>query len=557
MSAGNVQYRITRVIGQGAFGTVYEGQRVGEGLSRRVAMKLLHASHAGHTGAEGRLRDEARMLSLIHHRAIVGVDDLIRVDGAWCVVMEFVDGADLAELLEIGPIPARVAVHIAEEVASALHAAYSQPGPEGWPLHLVHRDVKPANIRLTPQGEVKLLDFGVARAEFNAREASTKGVGVGTVIYMAAERYRGEDTYAGDVYALGVTLFQLLTGVPPGASAADSDRRPPGRALKAQWAWLRELDADLFALIVAMMADEAEDRPSARECARRLSELRLRVAGELLEDWAERVVRALPPPAERGPKSRSSDAPPSSATLHIGQTIGGESALAPDDSGPPAPGPAVGSRPKTRETPWVYWVMAAALAGIVGITVAGVVVTLATITQGGGSATEPAPGKAAGAVSVPAEPTSKVEKPPVIAEKPAAPKAVSAPEAPPPTMPPPVAPIVAKPPKAEVQKVEVVRIVPPTPAPEPEPEVMVKAPPVEVAPRTGTVWVSGATGGTRLHGPDGDESVGTVPVGTYSATVSFDGGTSITVTGIRVKSGKTTRVRCDSGFATCSVAAPE
>ena len=115
---GVTQYRITRVVGQGAFGTVYEGERVGEGLSRRVAMKLLNAEHSGQGHVEGRLRDEARMLSLIRHRAIVGVDDLIRVDGAWCVVMEFVDGADLGALLELGPLPARSALQIGEEVAS-------------------------------------------------------------------------------------------------------------------------------------------------------------------------------------------------------------------------------------------------------------------------------------------------------------------------------------------------------------------------------------------------------------------------------------------------------
>ncbi len=123
MVTGNVRYQITRVVGEGAFGAVYEAQRVGEGLSRRVAMKLLHAAHAGKVGIEQRLRDEARMLSLIHHRAIVRVDDLIQVEGAWCVVMEFVDGLDVAGLLEQGPMPPRAALQVAEEIANALHAA--------------------------------------------------------------------------------------------------------------------------------------------------------------------------------------------------------------------------------------------------------------------------------------------------------------------------------------------------------------------------------------------------------------------------------------------------
>ena len=534
--SGSVSYRITRVIGQGAFGTVYEGERVGEGLSRRVAMKLLHTAYTGHAMVEGRLRDEARMLSLIRHRAIVGVDDLIRVDGAWCVVMEYVDGADLAELLESGPVPPRAALQVAEEVASALHAAYSQPGPDGRALHLVHRDVKPANIRLTPRGDVKLLDFGVARAEFNEREASTRAAGIGTIIYMAAERFRGEDTPAGDVYALGVSLFQLLTGVPPGASAADADRRPPGRSLRPQWTWLLELDSDLHDLLVAMMADEPGDRPTARDCARRLSELRLRIPGVPLEDWAETTIGALPAPGERAPREVSSGPGHSNSTLAVGATLGGESALADVDDAPiEAPrSPA----PERRSVPWLRWAAAAAGVGVVCIAVA---TTIAALSW---SALTPS-----AVVSVPppavAAPTVKAPSPSVAP----APASSSARVGRPGTS-------TAAASKSHAPTVRLPSAAVVSPAVEPASIVAPVADP-PASPRTGTVTISGATGGCQIHGPDGDEPPGPLHPGSYTATVSFADGPSITVTGIRVSAGKATRVRCDAAFVTCAVGAPE
>lgn len=534
---GPVSYRITRVVGQGAFGTVYEGERVGEGLSRRVAMKLLHKAYTGHAMVEGRLRDEARMLSLIRHRAIVGVDDLIRVDGAWCVVMEYVDGADLAELLESGPIPARSALQIAEEVASALHAAYTQPGPDGRPLHLVHRDVKPANIRLTPRGDVKLLDFGVARAEFNEREASTRAAGIGTVIYMAAERFRGEDTHAGDVYALGVTLFQLLTGEPPGASAADADRRPPGRTLRPQWTWLLELDSDLHGLLVAMMADEPGDRPTARDCVRRFWELRLRIAGDLLEDWAETAVGALPAPHERAPREVSSEPGRSNTTLAVGATLGGESALADVDDAPV--GAPRSPAPERRSAPWLRWVAAAGGVGVICIAVA---TTIAALSR---SALGPSPVERVAPLVVDA-PTATSLRPAVAPPTPAAASArVSRPST--------STPAASKPPTPAVRLPSAAVV---SPAVEPATIVAPVADP-PASPRTGTVTISGATGGSQIHGPDGDEPPGPLHPGSYTATVSFAEGPSIVVTGIRISAGKATRVRCDATFVTCAVGAPE
>ncbi|NCG21399.1 MAG: protein kinase, partial [Rhodobacterales bacterium] len=137
-----------------------------------------------------RFRDEARILGLIRHRAVVGVDSLAELESGWAVVMEYVDGVDITSVVRYGLPPARVVVSIIEEVASALHAAWTTVSDvTGKPLRLVHRDIKPANVRLTAQGEVKVLDFGVARAEFESREANTQAMRFGSLRYMAPESF--------------------------------------------------------------------------------------------------------------------------------------------------------------------------------------------------------------------------------------------------------------------------------------------------------------------------------------------------------------------------------
>ena len=544
MTPTQTHYRITRVVGEGAFGTVYEAERIGEGLSRRVAMKLLHATHTGHTPIENRLRDEARMLSLINHRAIVRVDDLIRVDNAWCVVMEFVAGADLRHLLDAGPVPARAALEIAEEVAGALHAAHSQLGPEGNPLRLVHRDIKPENIRVTNQGEVKLLDFGIARADFNAREAATQQGGLGTLVYMSAERYRGDDTHAGDVYALGVTLFELLTGVPPGSSAADSDRHPPGRKLRPQWEWLGELDPALLECITAMVAPEAEDRPTARECARRLAEMRSHLTGETLEDWAERTLPQASGPSPVLQRRPSVDAPRANTTLlSVGQMVG-----------TPRHTPTQDSR-----APWAALGLGAVVAGAIALGVAGIIGWWGWKSLDPG-VSPPANAATTGPAVTPAIANTPPDTPPVAAAS----HGAAAPNPPAGGTALPTATVTrsgatgAPPDSAKTSRttstttrttsttVPVPAIVPPTPT----------APIAEAPPTKGTLSISGADS-VVIDGPDRSSRPGSLIPGKYSAQVTFSDGTTITVNGIRVEAGRATRVRCDETFSTCGIGSPE
>ncbi|MFN7143359.1 MAG: protein kinase domain-containing protein, partial [Myxococcota bacterium] len=340
---GARSYRISELLGRGSFGSVYLADTVGTGIQRPVAIKVLRPEQAAVPGLLERLRDEARMLSMIRHRAIVRVDDLVELDGHWSMVMEYVEGCDVAALLQDGPLPPRVALAIAEEVANALHVAATQAGPDGRPLRLVHRDVKPGNIRVTAQGEVKLLDFGVARADFASREAVGTNAVFGTPIYMAPERYRGEDTHAGDVYALGVTLFEMLAGEPPGLGPMEPDRVPPGIKLAPAWKQIRDTSVPLRDLVATMLAADPAERPPARDCARALARIRGQIGGMTLEDWAERVV----PPALRA-RRRTEDGRvgtvlaerPSQASLAI-------------------------QRPRKRASPWAAWMAAAGGAVVV------------------------------------------------------------------------------------------------------------------------------------------------------------------------------------------------
>ena len=113
--SGGRTYKVTELLGRGAFGSVYLADTVNAGLPRKVAVKVLNADRSVSPELVSRLRDEARMLSLIHHRAIVRVDDLVQLNGQWSVIMEYVAGVDLAALIKQGPVPPKAAIAITGE----------------------------------------------------------------------------------------------------------------------------------------------------------------------------------------------------------------------------------------------------------------------------------------------------------------------------------------------------------------------------------------------------------------------------------------------------------
>ncbi len=307
------QYEILSPLGQGGFGAVYRARMKGEGgFTKEVALKILKPELAHSAPVAERLREEARLLGRVRHRAIVQVDALLVLDGRWTMVMELVDGPDLKAVLEHGPVPLGPALEIAAEVAGALHAGWTALGPDEAPLRLTHRDIKPANICVTRLGEVKVLDFGISRAEGLLPEVAPapgeKDEVFGTPEYMAPERFRQEGGPDADVYALGATLYELLGGARLGRAVLRPvhhfgmvETRLDTLGLK-----LGDLGAELRGLLSDMLAYEPAARPDAREVERRLSRLRRSVDGLTLKDWAEQVLPAmsrahtLPPDAQVG-----------------------------------------------------------------------------------------------------------------------------------------------------------------------------------------------------------------------------------------------------------------
>jgi eukaryotic-like serine/threonine-protein kinase len=207
------RYELGEVLGYGGMAEVHLGRDVR--LGRDVAIKLLRADLARDPSFQGRFRREAQSAASLNHPSIVAVYDSgddAEAGGASTpyIVMEYVQGRTLRELLEAeGHLLPRRALEITAQICAALDQAHR--------AGIVHRDVKPGNVMLTPSGEVKVMDFGIARAVTGAASTMTQTAAViGTAHYLSPEQARGEhvDTRS-DVYSTGCLLYELLTGGPP------------------------------------------------------------------------------------------------------------------------------------------------------------------------------------------------------------------------------------------------------------------------------------------------------------------------------------------------------
>ncbi|MEZ4316737.1 MAG: serine/threonine-protein kinase [Myxococcota bacterium] len=217
MGDQRLSFTFDTCLGKGGFGEVYLATltRPG-GLEKRVAVKVLKEDLRHADAAVQRLRDEGRMLAILDHPCILRVLEMTLIRGRVALVTEYIDGIDLARCCRPNRLlPKSVVVGALGEVASALNCAWTTPSPEtGKPLKLIHRDVKPENIRIGRHGEVKLLDFGIARTTEMFRHAKTaQGDLPFTPGYAAPEAFtKGFQGSASDIYALGVSMFRLLTG---------------------------------------------------------------------------------------------------------------------------------------------------------------------------------------------------------------------------------------------------------------------------------------------------------------------------------------------------------
>lgn len=379
------RYRIVRIIDTGGMASVYRAHD--ERLGRDVALKMMHPHLANTASLVERFEAEARSAARLMHPAIVQIFD----QGTWrrrpYLVMEFINGSNLRQLLtKEGALPLGRALEITEQVLQALQAAHE--------MQIIHRDIKPENILLTPSGQVKVADFGLAHA-VNQATGTTTGSVMGTVTYLAPELISETTSDARcDVYSVGIMTYELISGLPPfqGDTAIRtawqhvSEDVPP---LSGKVPWI---PSEVDDLIAALTARNAKDRPVDAGAALQLvkavidclsPELRGRCAERPASDTSEQETERTP--LGKGGTARLPVLPVASPQLpaspihplHSDSPAKTSSAPAPSDPEKsltvvkPAPAPATSKAPtgRSKKKRWIaavitgLLVIAAAFAG--------------------------------------------------------------------------------------------------------------------------------------------------------------------------------------------------
>ncbi len=204
-------YQILDELGSGGMGRVWRVRNV---ITDRIeAMKVLLPDLAGRQELAARFQREIKLMASLNHPNIAALRTAFTADNQLYMVMEYVEGTNLADRLEKGPIAVGDAVNYISQVLSAVSYAHQQ--------HIIHRDIKPANMMLTPQGVIKLMDFGIARGG-EERSLTMTGTTMGSLSYMSPEQVKGEATDArSDLYSVGVSLYEFVTGQRPFTATSD------------------------------------------------------------------------------------------------------------------------------------------------------------------------------------------------------------------------------------------------------------------------------------------------------------------------------------------------
>ncbi len=287
----NNRYQITERIGIGGMAEVYRAQD--NVLGRLVAVKVMLPQYAADSSFTERFRQEAAAAANLQSPYIVNIYDWGQDEGTYYIVMEFVRGSDLkTAILERGAINQRKVAEIGAQVCQALSVAHSQD--------IIHRDIKPQNIMVQPDGNVKVMDFGIARAK-NSVKTQTSSV-LGTAHYISPEQAQGKElTAATDIYSLGVVLYEAATGqlpfdAPDAVSVAMkqvNEQPVPPRQINP------EIDPSLEAIIMKAMQKNPNDRfATAKDMRKALNDYLAGRPVDLDEDFTSAqtaILGAVPP----------------------------------------------------------------------------------------------------------------------------------------------------------------------------------------------------------------------------------------------------------------------
>lgn len=291
-------YRIVEKIGQGGMGTVFKAMDTA--LDRVVALKMIDPILAREESFLRRFKNEAKALALLIHPNIVIVHAFLESEFGFFIVMEYVDGKNLADiLLETGPLPWNKAMPIFKQILSAIGYAHSH--------NVIHRDLKPRNIMLTADGVTKVTDFGLAKVKRpHGTDSTITKSGAGTLYYMSPEQVKGLGgiDHRTDIYALGMTFYEILAGRTP-FDKSDTDftiykaivekKLPPPSHFKS------DLPNDLTRIIMKSIEKQPDDRfQSAEEVLASIGEfeekMKPKPASEPMGflEKAKKLIRAKP-----------------------------------------------------------------------------------------------------------------------------------------------------------------------------------------------------------------------------------------------------------------------
>ena len=262
------QYMLVRKLAEGGMAEIFLAKRLGaDGFERNVVIKRMLPHLSALPDFVEMFRDEARLAARLVHPNVVQIHELGFTEDCYYICMEYLPGEDFSTTVRTASyrgeyVPVPLVMRVLADAARGLHYAHDFTDESGKPLNIVHRDISPSNLYVTYEGQVKVLDFGIAKAESRLAQTRT-GVVKGKYVYMAPEQARGgEVDRRADVFSLGVSLYEAVTHVRPFArdndlavlnALLDGDFQPP-RALRP------DLSPDLEAVILKAMAYEPAQR---------------------------------------------------------------------------------------------------------------------------------------------------------------------------------------------------------------------------------------------------------------------------------------------------------